>query len=138
LSLDTKLEEKVFLLKCHPGLKPELIDSLVGMNYKGVMLEGTGLGHTSDLLFDSIKNAVESGVSFAMASQTLFGRVDMNVYSTGRRLLDLGVIPCEDMTAETGYVKLMCALGRAKEPEKIKEIMLSNLAGEITDRTLIE
>jgi glutamyl-tRNA(Gln) amidotransferase subunit D len=137
-SLDAKLEEKVFLLKCHPGLEPGIIDSLVDMGYKGILLEGTGLGHTSDSLFDSIKKAADRGVALAMASQTLYGRVDMNVYSTGRRLLDIGVIPCEDMSAETAYVKLMWVLGHTKDPEKVKKMMQENYAGEISDRTLIE
>jgi glutamyl-tRNA(Gln) amidotransferase subunit D len=136
--LDAKLEEKVFLLKCHPGLAPQVIDDIVRMGYKGILLEGTGLGHTSDSLFDSIKRAVDSGVAIAMASQTLYGRVDMNVYSTGRRLLDIGVMPCEDMSAETAYVKLMWVLGHTKEPAKVKEMMQENYAGEISDRTLIE
>ena len=136
--LDTKLEEKVFLLKCHPGLAPEVIIALTDMGYKGILLEGTGLGHTSDSLFDSIKKATDRGVAVAMASQTLYGRVDMNVYSTGRRLLDMGVIPCEDMSAETAYVKLMWVLGHTKDLAKIKEMMRKNYAGEISDRTLIE
>ncbi len=136
--IDAKLEEKVFLLKCHPGLSPKIIDSLTDMGYKGILLEGTGLGHTADNLFDSIKKAIDSGTTVAMASQTLYGRVDMNVYSTGRRLLDLGVIPCEDMTAETAYVKLMWALGHTKDQARLKEIMATNQAGEISDRTLFE
>jgi len=136
--LDAKLEEKVFLLKCHPGLAPEVIIALTDMGYKGILLEGTGLGHTSDSLFDSIKKAADSGVAIAMSSQTLYGRVDMNVYSTGRRLLDIGVIPCEDMSAETAYVKLMWVLGHTKEHSKVKEMMQENYAGEISNRTLIE
>jgi glutamyl-tRNA(Gln) amidotransferase subunit D len=137
-ALDAKLEEKVFLLKCHPGLAPQVIDDIVRLGYKGILLEGTGLGHTSDSLFDSIKKAADSGVAIAMASQTLFGRVDMNVYSTGRRLLDIGVIPCEDMSPETAYVKLMWVLGHTKDPAKIKEMMQENYAGEISGRTLID
>ncbi|MFZ2456754.1 MAG: Glu-tRNA(Gln) amidotransferase subunit GatD [Candidatus Altiarchaeia archaeon] len=136
--LDAKLEEKVFLLKCHPGLAPQAIDNLVRMGYRGILLEGTGLGHTSDSLFDSIKKAAEAGVAIAMASQTLYGRVDMNVYSTGRRLLDMGVIPCEDMSAETAYVKLMWVLGHTNDLLQVRDMMLSNCAGEISDRTLIE
>ena len=137
-ALDTRIEEKVFLLKCHPGLDPKVVDSLASMGCKGILIEGTGLGHTADKIFDSINKAIESGVSVAMASQAIYGRVDMNVYSTGRRLLDMGVIPCEDMLPETAYVKLMWVLGRTKEPAKVKEMMLTDIAGEIGDRTPIE
>jgi glutamyl-tRNA(Gln) amidotransferase subunit D len=136
--LDTKMEEKVFLLKCYPGLKPEVIDHVTGLGYKGILLEGTGLGHTSETLFTSIKNAAASGVIFAMASQTIYGRVDMDVYSTGRMLLDMGVIPCQDMLPETAYVKLIWVLGHTKEQKKAAEMMGMNYAGEMTGRTLID
>ena len=138
LKLDTKLEERVFLLKYFPGLNPEVIDNLVKLGYNGIVIEGTGLGHTSELLFEGIKDAIDSGVFIAMTSQTIFGRVNMNVYSTGRILQDIGVIPCEDMLSETAYVKLMWCLGHTKKPERLREMMLTNYAGEITERSRIE
>jgi len=138
LKLDTKLEERVFLLKYFPGLNPEVIDNLVKLDYNGIVIEGTGLGHTSELLFERIKDAIDSGVFIAMTSQTIFGRVNMNVYSTGRILQDIGVIPCEDMLSETAYVKLMWCLGHTKKPERLREMMLTNYAGEITERSRIE
>ena len=136
--IDAKMEENVFLLKYYPGLRSEIIDKITDTGYKGILIEGTGLGHTADTLFSSIKNAICSGVIVGMASQTIYGRVDMNVYSTGRMLLDMGVIPCEDMLPETAYVKLMWVLGHTKEQKKAKEMMQTNYAGEISDRTVIE
>jgi len=38
------------------------------------------------------------------------------------------------MLPEVAYVKLMFVLGHEKKMEKIKELMLSNLAGEISER----
>ncbi len=138
LELDTKLEKRVFLLRYFPGLRPEFIDNLVDSGYKGIIIEGTGLGHVSDLLLDSIRNAINSNVAVAMTSQTIYGRVNMHVYSTGRMLLSSGVIPCGDMLSEVAYVKLMFVLAHTKDPEKVREMMLTNIAGEITERSLIE
>lgn len=135
--LDAKIEEAVFLLKYHPGLKPELIDTLVGEGYRGIVVEGTGLGHVSDTLFPPIEDAINSGVIIAMTSQTLFGRVNMNVYSTGRVLLNLGVVPCGDMLPETAYVKLMWLLPKTSNLKKLKKLMLTNYAGEISERSRI-
>jgi glutamyl-tRNA(Gln) amidotransferase subunit D len=59
----------------------------------------------------------------------------MKVYSTGRDLLQMGVIPGEDMLPEVAWVKLMWVLGRAKNLREVRELMASNLAGEITPRT---
>ncbi|MBN2014217.1 MAG: Glu-tRNA(Gln) amidotransferase subunit GatD [Candidatus Altiarchaeota archaeon] len=136
LTLDTKLDEQVFLLKYFPGLKPSVIDSLVDGGYHGIVLEGTGLGHTAEGLFEGIREAINSDVVVAMTSQTIFGRVNMNVYSTGRILLDTGVIPCEDMLSETAYVKLMWVLGHTRKPDKVREMMLTNYAREVSERSI--
>ncbi len=73
-----------------------------------------------------------------MTSQTIWGRVDMNVYSTGRDLVNIGVTPLEDMLTETALVKLMWVLPQTKSLDKVREMMLTPVAGEITDRTLTE
>src|SRR3989442_15259972 len=105
---------------------------------RGIVLEGRGLGHVSRLLFDSVRKALKREVPFFMTSQTIWGRVDMNVYNTGRDLLNLGVIPLEDMIAETAIVKLMWVAAQTKSAGKIREMMLQPVAGEITPRTLVE
>ena len=70
-----------------------------------------------------------------MTSQCINGRVDLNVYDTGRDLVQAGVIPLEDMIPETALVKLMWALANGTGPAKVRELMMKNLAGEITLRT---
>ena len=126
------------MIKYHPGLKPQVIDYLVDSGYEGIVLEGTGLGHTSERLFDSIKAGTDSGILFCMSSQTLNGRVNMNVYSTGRVLIDCGVIPCADMLPETALVKLMWVLGQTKNRKKAAEMMLTDYVGEISDKSHIK
>ena len=70
-----------------------------------------------------------------MTSQCINGRVDMNVYDTGRDLLQAGVVPLEDMLSETALVKAMWALGNSASVAKAKELMAASLAGETTART---
>jgi len=72
-----------------------------------------------------------------MTSQTIWGRVDLNVYVTGRDLLNLGVVPLEDMIPETALVKLMWVLGQTRSIDKVHGLMLQPIAGEITERTTI-
>ncbi len=133
--VDDEMEERVALLKAFPGMSPEIIDFFVDKGYKGIVLEGTGLGHVPTYLIDTIKRATDEGVTVCMTSQCLYGRVNLNVYSTGRRLLKAGVIPCEDMLPETAYVKLMWVLGHTDDPKEVREMMLTNYAGEITPYT---
>jgi glutamyl-tRNA(Gln) amidotransferase subunit D len=85
-----------------------------------------------------VKKALKQEVSVFMTSQTIWGRVDMNVYNTGRDLLNLGVTPLEDMIAETAIVKLMWVVAQTKSASRIRDMMLRPIAGEITSRTLVE
>jgi len=128
--------EKVALVKFYPGMDPAVIDFYVNQGFKGVLLEGSGLGHVSMFCFEAIKNAIAKGVVIALASQCIWGRVNMNVYDTGRDLLSLGVVPLDDMFPETGLVKLMWALGQTSDPEEAKQLLKTNIAGEFVSRTL--
>jgi glutamyl-tRNA(Gln) amidotransferase subunit D len=73
-----------------------------------------------------------------MGSQCIWGRVHMNVYSTGRDLLRMGVLPLGDMLPETALVKMMWAFGNATNLAEVKTIMTKNLAGELSDRRTLE
>jgi glutamyl-tRNA(Gln) amidotransferase subunit D len=138
LILKPEFDEKVALLKFHPGMNSKILDFYVDKAYRGVILEGTGLGHVSRNLSEAIANAVEQDVVVAMASQCIWGRVNMNVYDTGRDLLALGVVSLEDMLAETALVKLMWIFGQTDKSEEAKKLLLTNIAGEFCPRTLLE
>lgn len=135
--LNTNLEEKVALIKVYPGIDSEILKFYVDNGYKGIILEGTGLGHTPETFFEGIDYANENNVLVAMTTQTINGRVNMNVYSNGRELQAKGVIPCEDMLSEVAFVKLMHLLGNY-EFEEAKELMPKNIAGEINESINLE
>jgi len=138
LVLKPKFDDKVALLKFYPGMDPAVIDWYVERGYKGLILEGTGLGHVRRLCFESLRNAVKHGIMVAMTSQCIWGRVNMNVYNSGRDLLALGVIPLDDMLPETALVKLMWILGQTADFEEVKSLLKTNIAGEFSPRTLPE
>ena len=136
LKLKDNLEKKCALIKTYPGADPEIIDFYVGRGYKGIVIEGTGLGHVSTEWFGHIRNAIKESVSVVMTSQCIYGRICDRVYDTGRDLLRIGVVEGEDMLSETALVKLMWVLGETEDPNEIKKLMQTNLVGEIKDRTL--
>ena len=138
LVLEAEFSDGVALIKFFPGMNPEIIDWYCKNGYKGIILEGTGLGHVSSRCNEAIKNAVKQGVVVAMTSQCVWGRINMNVYYAGRDLQALGVIPLEDMLAETALVKLMWILGQTDDLEEAKTLLKTNLVGEISPRTLSE
>jgi glutamyl-tRNA(Gln) amidotransferase subunit D len=138
LVLKPDFNDKVALVKFHPGLDPKLIEWYLNNNYKGVILEGTGLGHVGNYCFSAIRDAIKKDLVVAMTSQCIWGRIDMNVYDQGRDLLAMGVIPLEDMLPETALVKLMWIFGQTKDTEEAKKLLTTNLAHEISPRTLPE
>lgn len=133
--LNNKLEPKVALIKTYPGMNAEIIDFYVENNYQGIVIEGTGLGHCAESLIPSIKRAKDAGIPVVMTSQCINGRINMNVYSTGRKLLKAGVIPAQDMLPEVALVKLMWVLGQTKDFEEVSKMMTKNLVGEINNKS---
>jgi glutamyl-tRNA(Gln) amidotransferase subunit D len=138
LTLKPEFDEKVALIQFHPGMNPAIIDWYVEKGYRGIILEGTGLGHVGSYIFKVIRNAAEHNVVVGMTSQCIWGRVNMNVYDQGRDLLALGVIPLKDMLPETAAVKLMWIFGQTRDVKEAKKLLKTNVAGEISPRTLPE
>ncbi|MDE1865099.1 MAG: Glu-tRNA(Gln) amidotransferase subunit GatD [Candidatus Micrarchaeota archaeon] len=137
----TGFEPKVALIKSHPNFDPSILDAYVEKGFRGIIIEGTGLGHVPAstthkeyLWLDHIKKAIQEGVVVGMTSQCLYGRVHPDVYRNLRLVSNLGVVYCEDMTPETAYAKLGWLLGNYK-PEEAKELLSKNIAGEIKERT---
>lgn len=135
LVLKPNFDENVALVKFYPSMDPKVIGWYVENGFRGIVLEGTGLGHVGSFLFPFIKEAVENDVIVVMTSQCIWGRLGMEVYNTGRDLLNLGVIPLEDMLAETALVKLMWIFGQTKDTDEAKQMLKTNIAYEFSPRT---
>jgi glutamyl-tRNA(Gln) amidotransferase subunit D len=128
-----QIDTKVALVKYHPGYDPKQIEDLIESGYKAIIFEGTGLGHVGKTMYNSIKNANESGLFLGMTSQCIDGRVRMTVYESGRDLMDLGITPLNDIISEVALVKAMWALGNSENIDDVKKLMLENIASEFTE-----
>ena len=124
------LDAKVALVKYHPGYDPRQIKDLADLGFGAIIFEGTGLGHIGKTMYDVIRDAKEQGLFLGMTSQCLDGSVRMTVYDSGRDLLDLGIVPLENMIPETALVKAMWAYGNSTNSEEIESLMLRNIASE--------
>jgi len=127
-----KINEKVALVKYHPGYDPTLLKNIIDSNYKAIIFEGTGLGHVGKNMYPMIKVANEKGIFMGMTSQCIDGRIRMTVYESGRDLLDLGIIPLENMIPEIALVKAMWVTGNTEKNDEIKKIMLNRIASELS------
>lgn len=136
--------KEVAILKSRPGFSSKELEMYSDAGFKGIVIEGTGLGHLPNESHDAytkhhtkmnsaIEKLAKKGVLIVMTSQCPYGRVNMNVYAPQRELLKAGVVPVR-MTPETAFVKLSWVLGQTKNLKKIREMMETNYAGEIVDR----
>ena len=79
-----------------------------------------------------LKDATERGVLIVSVTQCTHGSVS-GLYATGKALLDIGVIPGNDITPEAALVKLSYVLSKEGLDFKGKRRMMeSNLVGEMT------
>jgi glutamyl-tRNA(Gln) amidotransferase subunit D len=126
---------KVGYLKFHPDLSPKILEYYLNEGYRGIIIEATGLGHVNQNLWSTVYRALKDGVIIGITSQCIWGRVNLNVYSNGRELLDRGALPLEDMHGETAYVKLKWVLGQTDDIVEVKDLMTRNIVGEYNKRT---
>ncbi len=134
IKIDAKYDDKVALLKFYPGQNPEILDYYIKNKYSGLVIEMSGLGHVSEDWIKKIKELTSKGIVICATSQCINGRVDGLVYSTGRKLIDAGVIYLDDMISETALVKLGWILGHEDWKKNVREKMLENFCGEISKR----
>ncbi|MCC6030105.1 MAG: Glu-tRNA(Gln) amidotransferase subunit GatD [Desulfurococcales archaeon] len=127
-------DKKVALIYSYPGIDPEILEFLIEKKYRGIVIAGTGFGHVPEYMIPVIRKAINNNIAVAVTSQTLYGRVNLSVYQTGREMLRAGVIPCEDMLPETAYVKLSWTLYRTDNIESVRKIMLTNYVYEMNPR----
>jgi len=134
LAARPRFDPQAVLLKFYPGMPASMIKAAEAAGAKGIVMEGTGLGHSSRECIRELKRFVDGGGIAFMTSQCVNGRVDMNVYENGRDLLQAGVVPLEDMLAETALVKAMWALGNSSSADEAMLLMKEDVAGETTLR----
>ncbi len=136
LELADALQLNCALVKYTPGASSDILSYYIDSGYRGIVIEGTGLGHVSTDWIPSIKRAVQAGIPVVMTSQCLSGRVCDRVYDTGKDILEAGVIEGGDMLPEVALVKLMWVLGQTQDMNEIRKLMETNICHEMTERSL--
>lgn len=134
---EPKFDENVVLLKFYPSLKESIVKYLIDSGIKALVIEGSGLGHINSKNIIHLRRYVEKGGLVFMTSQCIWGRVNLNVYETGRDLLQAGVIPLEDMLPETALVKSMWSLANSRSREETIEMMRTDVFFEMLERTIL-
>ncbi|EFD92826.1 MAG: glutamyl-tRNA(Gln) amidotransferase, subunit D [Candidatus Parvarchaeum acidophilus ARMAN-5] len=140
--LTDKIDQKVKLIYGYPSMGGDIIEYYTEKNIHGLVISGTGFGNLpldDKTVVSALKKAENNGIPITITSQAIYGATNKFVYSTLREISKFeNIIYVGDMTTETAFVKMMFALGKSKKIEEIKNIMTSNLAGEIKNRSKVE
>ncbi|MGZ3751087.1 MAG: asparaginase [Mucilaginibacter sp.] len=134
LKVHEKLVSDVAVLKLYPGIGAKVVETILSADVRGIVMETFGAGNTTtDKWFtDLLKNAIDSGKVILDISQCKVGTVELGRYETSKELKDMGVANGYDMTYEAAITKMMYLLGQYKEPLMIKELLETDLRGELT------
>ena len=128
------LVSDVAVLKLYPGISPKVVDTILKADVRGVVMETFGAGNTTDeeWFTDMLREAIDSGKVILDISQCKVGTVELGRYETSKQLKDMGVANGYDMTFESAVTKMMYLLGQTDNPKLVKELLETDLRGEIT------
>lgn len=131
----TKLDTRVSILKIHPGITPATVrDILLGTDTRAVIIETYGAGNapSKEWFISIVREASERGKILMNVTQCVAGRVNMDLYATGKSLKAAGVLNGYDSTTESALGKLFYLLGIFETNEDVKERLEMDLRGEIS------
>ncbi|MDL2261726.1 Glu-tRNA(Gln) amidotransferase subunit GatD, partial [Methanimicrococcus sp. OttesenSCG-928-J09] len=132
LKITPALEEKCAIVKFVPGVDPSILDYYIDSGYKGIVLEGVGLGHVSDDWIPALEKAAAKKVPVVVTSQCINGSTALGTYETGLAMRNAGVAEAADQLTESVFVKLMWLLGQGLEYDKVKELISTEMKGDMS------
>ncbi len=134
LKVHKNLVNDVAVLKLYPGISAKVVETILSADVRGIIMETFGAGNTTteQWFVDLLKQAIDSGKVILDISQCKVGTVELGRYETSRQLKDIGVANGYDMTYESAVTKMMFLLGNFKDPQQVKQLLESDMRGEIT------
>lgn len=135
LVIHKELDTRVSILKIHPGITPQVVRNiLLGPETRAVIIEtyGSGNAPSKDWFIRTIEEAAAMGKVLMNVTQCQNGSVNMEIYATGKKLKDAGVVSGYDSTTESALAKLFHILGMESANDRVKELLQANLKGEIS------
>ena len=127
----------LFRFNVFPGIQdtnvvPRLLNA---PNLKGIILSSFGSGNipsNKDFL-EPLSQAVDRGVIIQNVTQCTRGMVELGLYESSARLLEIGIVSGLDITAEAALCKMMVLLGDEDlAGNDVADLMERDLEGEMS------
>lgn len=135
LAVHDRLDEHVGVIRFFPGIQGDWVRhalSTPGLRAAIFTTFGSGNGPTDADFLSALREARAKGIELLNVTQCVGGRVEQGRYVTSRAFVEMGVIPCADMTVEAALAKAMFVLGQEQGAGRLAQRMAVPIAGEFT------
>lgn len=129
------LDNNIAILTLFPGIRREVVDAVIGIpGLRGLILKTYGAGNAPQKpwFIERLRALNGRGVVMINTTQCSLGTVEMGRYETSLQLIEAGVLNGHDMTLESVVTKLMFLLGHNYSHDRIRRLMNTSIAGEVT------
>lgn len=136
LKVRKNMDPSIIIIKVIPGMTRENLKAMTEIpGTRAILLEtyGSGNAPSGKWFTGCIENAVKRGIIVLNITQCHAGKVDMDAYSTGKSLKNIGVTSGKDCTTEAAATKLFFLLGQYSDNQEIKHLLEKNMRGELTE-----
>jgi L-asparaginase type I len=133
-----RMDDRVLSVRLYPGLDFDaLLAAVRAGDTRAVLVElyasATGPDTRDRFSLPAfIRSCAELGVLVATTVSNPVSRHAASVYETTLAIEDAGAMFLRDMIPEAAVVKLMWALAQEAEPQQVRDLMLTPIAGEIS------
>ena len=125
----------VAVFSLFPGIQEGVVRAILQVNdVRGIVMRSFGSGNAPQYLWLKrlLANASKRGAVIVNISQCVAGSVEMTRYNTGYQLQNTGIVSGHDSTVEAAITKLMFLQAQYSDPNVIRKLMNTSLAGELT------
>ncbi len=121
------LDERVAVIRLYPGMKPITIDAHIASGYRGIILEGYGLGSVpgddaQESFLPTLDRARTRACTIVLTTQCIYDGADITRYEVGVRAAELGALSGGTLPIEALYALLMVLLAETPEGETVKSL----------------
>lgn len=135
LRVHDRMDERVAVVRLFPGIRGAWVRHALAMpDLRAAVLTtfGSGNGPTDPDFIAALREARDRGLVLLNATQCVGGRVEQGRYVTSQAFVDMGVVPCADMTVEATLTKTMFLLGQGADGAAMELGMATSLCGEMS------